>query len=119
MIPERQLTAVAAVDRRVRRFAPDAACTDCGERSPLLLTTTTSPMLCYSCCLKRNGRPFDRTHHVGGEGSSFLADVTPNLHRACSWIQFATWQALEIEPASPLVISIDFGVLAVLREVVP
>ncbi len=118
MIPERQLEAVAALDRRVRRFPPDAACASCGERSPLLLTATTSPTLCYRCRLDRDHLPFDREHHVGGQGSTIVAEVTPNLHRALSWLQFVSWQALEIQPASPLAIGFDYGALAVLREVI-
>ncbi len=118
MIPEAQLAAVAALDRRVRRFPPDASCASCGERSPLLLVTTTSPTLCYRCRLDRDHLPFDREHHVGGRGSPIVAEVTPNLHRALSWLQLVTWHALGIEPASPLAVSIDYGGLAVLREVV-
>lgn len=120
MISDRQLGAIAAIDRRVRRFPPDASCADCGERSPLVLVTTTVPTVCYRCCLRRAGRPFDKDHHVGGRGSPIVADVrfNPNLHRACSWLQFVTWQALEIPSASPLAVGIDFGALAVLREIV-
>lgn len=118
MIPEAQLAAIAALDRRVRRFEPGASCATCEAWSALFLTTTTSPTLCYRCRLDRDHLPFDREHHIGGQGSLLMAEVTPNLHRACSWFQVVTWQALGIEPASPLAISIDYGALAVLREVV-
>lgn len=118
MISNRQLAAVAALDRRVRRFVPGAACATCDVWSPLFLTTTTSPTLCYRCRLDRDHLPFDREHHVGGHGSPIVAEVTPNLHRACSWLQTVTWQALDIEPGSALAISIDYGALAVLREVI-
>ncbi len=120
MIPDRQLAAVAALDRRVRRFPPDASCATatCQAWSALVLTTTTSPTLCYRCRLDRDHLPFDREHHIGGQGSPLVAEVTPNLHRACSWFQIVTWQALGIAPASDLAISIDYGALAVLRELV-
>jgi hypothetical protein len=103
---------VASIDRRQRRFPPDAACADCGERNRLLLCREGKAVVCYGCRLVRQGREPVERHHVGGRPSTLLMPLPANLHRLLTVLQ-ELWRGV-LEPGSTEAQLVDLFLLRVL-----
>jgi hypothetical protein len=74
------IEAAARRDFRSRLFPPGAAC-GCGVGNPQLLILGRNPAVCYECDRQRlTGSRFE-LHHIGGDGSVFVALLRANRHR--------------------------------------
>src|SRR4051794_5846459 len=71
------LVAGGTPPRRPRRFAPDAACTQCGEHDARALVAGATPMLCRECRAARAGRSPIEWHHPAGQHNSEMTIAMP------------------------------------------
>lgn len=104
---------VASLDRRLRRFPPDASCADCGERHRLVLCRHGKRVVCYQCRLIRQGREPVEAHHIGGRPSTVIVPLPANLHRRLTVLQ-GLWRDWA-EPGSPEAQLVDLILLRTLE----
>lgn len=74
--------------RRSERFSQDAVCSQCGERSLIVLIPGSQPTMCYRCRTVQEGNSGLEAHHIDGQHNNEDTVLLPaNEHRLLSELQ--------------------------------